>query len=138
MLPGVCQGIVTAVVLKNGPYDNDGFWKSNYESTVMASAERAFLNTLDKLSPWKGRPPLAGQLECIDSTATTDEQQWTFSGLLARPDGTEVLRAQEHLKQLSSDDDKTNMSATAKERAKALGLQVGQALLEEAGSHFFD
>ena len=117
MLPGACQGIVAAVCRR----DESVFWKNNLDAFVAASAERAFLNTLDKLSPWPGRPPLACLMQ-------RDGNAWTFQGLLATPDGSRLLRA-------SSRSDCLDLTS---DEVTDIGVNVGRELLERAGEHFFD
>jgi hydroxymethylbilane synthase len=164
MLPGVCQGIVAAVVVKGGDHDSDEFWRSTYEATLMASAERAFLNCLDEssLASGQGRPPLAGLLTVtttstatttplLSSSASSSSTSWgdddvveteghlVFQGLLARADGTKVLSAQQSTVIQGRLPNTINEDMTvAKAVADALGQGVGLALLQQAGPHFLD
>jgi hydroxymethylbilane synthase len=87
MLPGLCQGIVAAVVSSDREY---GWMVEDHDAKIAASAERAFLNSLDASSPWEGRPPLAGLMERSDG-------KWVFRGLLARPDGAQVLKVRKEV-----------------------------------------
>jgi hydroxymethylbilane synthase len=131
LLPAACQGIVAAVVLENGDYDTDEFWRANSDATVMAHAERSFLNTLDGSSPWQGRPPLAGRMD-QEASSDPSDRRWIFQGLLARPDGERVVLAEKSI-QL----EKGGMYTT-KEMAAVLGEQVGHELLEKAGPQFYE
>ena len=122
MLPGLCQGIVAAVVSSTG--SNHGNWMEDHDAKIAASAERAFLNRLDASSPWEGRPPLAGLME---RTTSSSDGKWVFRGLLARPDGAQVLRV---MKEVSGE-------CTSSEAAE-LGEQAGLEILAQTGSHFYD
>ena len=117
MLPGLCQGIVAAVVSSGFNY---GDWMEDHDVKIAASAERAFLNSLDASSPWEGRPPLAGLME-------RSAGKWVFRGLLARPDGAQVLKVR---KEVSGE-------CTSSEAAE-LGEQAGLEILAQTGSHFYD
>ena len=123
MLPGLCQGIVGVVYRKDNPLKFQDWLKEDHDAMLAASVERALLNSLDKLSPWKGRPPLAGLLERIDDI----ERHLVFRGLLAKPDGSTVLRISGILP----------VDASTLE-ASELGHRVGLELLERAGTHFFE
>jgi hydroxymethylbilane synthase len=118
MLPGLCQGIVAAVV--SSGFEHAWRMVEDHDAKIAASAERAFLNSLDASSPWEGRPPLAGLMERSDG-------MWVFRGLLARPDGTQVLKVR---KEVSGE-------CTSGEAAE-LGEQAGLEILAQAGSHFYD
>ena len=123
MLPGLCQGIVGVVYRKDNPLKFNDWLKEDHDAMLAASVERAFLNSLDKLSPWEGRPPLAGLLERNDDS----QLGFLFRGLLAKPDGSTVLRISDILP----------ADASILE-ASELGHRFGLELLERAGTHFFE
>ena len=120
ILPGLCQGIVAAVYRKSDPSINAWTIPQDHSATMAAHAERAFLNALDEISPWTGRPPLAGLLE-------QQNGGWKFRGLLARPDGTRVLRVQGSLPVDASELD-----------AASLGTRLGLELKDMTGSNFLN
>ena len=134
MVPGLGQGIVTAVVRNQDVESSTNYpWPQHMPSWIAASAERAFLNTVDPLSPWQGRPPLAGIMEPQllpneDGVTATAVGGWIFRGLLARPDGSRVLHASRSIQS----------SVCSPQEAEALGIQVGMDLLDQAGLHFFE
>jgi hydroxymethylbilane synthase len=136
MLPGLCQGIVAAVVVSSSAagfeYGGVGSvgvgWMEDHDAKIAASAERAFLNSLDASSPWEGRPPLAGLME-RSSSSSDDGGMWVFRGLLARPDGAQVLRVR---KEISCGD------CCSIREAEILGEQAGLEILAQAGPHFYD
>jgi hydroxymethylbilane synthase len=131
MLPAACQGIVAAVYLQNNPWNFEEWLHEDHDAAVAASAERAFLDSLDASSPWVGRPPLAGLMERSitrkDDDDDNQEHPWTFRGLLARPDGSRVLKTSAVLP-----------GDCSKSDAEALGKKLGLELLAEAGPHFYD
>ena len=135
MLSGACQGIV-AVVCRSTDSSLISMLEqiSDKDSSIAAAAERSFLDVLDSFSPshyhgltetaWVGRPPLATLLERCDNTEGNGE--WSFRGLLARPDGLKVLRTcQTVANELSVED------------AIKLGGECAQHLLEKAGPDFY-
>ena len=147
---------MAAVVVKQGDYDSAEFWMGNYHATLMASAERAFLNCLDEssLASGQGRPPLAGLLT-VTTTSTTpstlsspkpsrddvveNKGRLHFQGLLARADGTKVVSAQQStVVQGRLQNGALENMTVAKAIAEALGLGVGLDLLKQAGPHFLD
>ena len=154
MLPGTCQGIVAAVVLKGGKFDNK-FWNNrliNEESTLMAYAERRFLNILDHATPWKGRPPLAGILQKCASRSSSSSRNsqeednlttavWKFQGLLASTDGKQIISSEKTSLELQQQQQKEGGGDCSidltKERAISLGEQVAYDILDKAGPNFF-
>lgn len=134
MLPGVCQGIVAAVYNPNNEWNFQEWLPVDHDAAVAASAERSFLDNLDASSPWAGRPPCAGLMERSISRRNIDkdndkqeEHPWTFRGLLARPDGSRVLKTSAVVP-----------GDCSKSFAAALGTKMGLELLSEAGPRFFD
>lgn len=130
MLPGLGQGIIAAVVCRtNGSNVKSITWEENLDASIAASAERAFLNTVDKLAlrPWAGRPPLAGLMQRVtdDKGDNSGSNKWVFQGLLAKPDGSQVLHA-------SSEP----TDVFTKEQAVNIGTSVGLNILHKAGSNF--
>jgi hydroxymethylbilane synthase len=126
MLPGACQGIVGAVCLdQNDKLKRLLLKQMNHDATIAASAERSFLDCLDSSSPWVGRPPLAGLMQRC--SGLKGDGGWVFRGLLARPDGKQVLRASEILSEDCSIED-----------AVEVGARIGSELLLKAGSNFYD
>jgi len=161
MLPGACQGIVAAVTRRrpatpvasgSSSYDVkqqllmhvlDNADADDQNAAIAAAAERAFLDSLDESSPWKGRPPLAGFMSPVlgephGDTASACFSEWEFHGLLARPDGKRVLRESERLSLGAvSARDRDNLSFLL-EHAKQLGRTVGLKLLSRSGRNFYD
>ena len=131
ILPGTCQGIVAAVVCADGSFDTgETFWKcDDTDSTIMACAERQFLNVLDEATPWKGRPPLGGIME---KYGLPHVNQWQFQGILASTDGKQIFFSKKECELPIVD------LKAAKKMAAKLGKQVAQALLEQTGPTFFD
>jgi len=120
MLPGLCQGIVGAVCRKETAAAQ--LLKSEHsEAAIAAAAERSFLDTLDAVSPWQGRPPIAGLMEL-----NVQRQRWQFRGFLANPNGSRIMResASLHL-------------ACTKEEAINLGRTAGNVVIDKVGSNFF-
>lgn len=131
LLSGACQGIVVAVCRADGSVALDYLTQINdSDSSIAAAAERAFLDALDSFSPskyegssvgWTGRPPLAAHME------QTDKGGWRFEGLLARPDGSRVIRERQH-------SDKKDLSI---EEASTIGTTTAEKIMEEAGLDFY-
>ena len=80
-------------------------------------------------TPWLGRPPLAAFLEKISDT------EWIFHGLLARPDGTKVLR--ESVPVTFSTVSK-EMLHVCEIEAEKVGQECAKDLLQQAGTSFYD
>jgi len=109
------------------------------ESRIAATAERAFLDTLDSFRPtlykesmkWSGRPPLAACMKNTSvETSSCDNSgvdEWTFRGILAKPDGSTVLSTEKVLKG----------ETMAVERSRLLGIECAQTLLNRAGPSFY-
>ncbi|CAB9514643.1 Porphobilinogen deaminase [Seminavis robusta] len=126
MLSGACQGIVAVVCRANDAATMEWIQPINdVDSAIAAAAERAFLDTLDSFSPWVGRPPLASLME---RERREKEHSWVFQGLLARPDGTKVIRRVERC---------TITESTSEEVARGVGQSVAEQILEEAGPDFY-
>lgn len=81
---------------------------------VAIDCERAFLAALDG----NCKTPIAGQAT-VDSDGTT----LNFRGLIARPDGTEVLQA---------------TRSGPLEDAEKMGREAGEELKSRAGEEFFE
>lgn len=148
MVPGLCQGIICAVYRENNKWKFQDWLPNDLDSAIAASAERAFLNSLDESSPWEGRPPLAGLMERQSTNNNEDDNNnnknaevdgcttsWTFHGLLARPDGSNVLCTSETIS-LATADATDHCSTTT--MASKLGQKLGLELLAKAGPHFYD
>lgn len=123
MLPGVGQGII-AIVCRNDNTKVLSLLKGidDWEARISSIAEREFLDTVQILSPWDGRPPTAGFMRPLDSST------WIFNGLLATPDGAQVLRVEDTL-----EDIRCNEKA-----AHNLGRRSGETLVKKAGKEFLD
>ena len=134
MLSAACQGIVAIVCRTDDSETIDFLTKINdRDANLAAVAERAFLDTLDGFSPssyqgssvkWSGRPPLAAFLE------KKSDIVFVFHGLLARPDGTKVLRDSVLATFASS------ISIPIVEASK-LGRETAEDLLQRAGENFY-
>mmetsp|Transcript_71977 Transcript_71977/g.126832 ORF Transcript_71977/g.126832 Transcript_71977/m.126832 type:complete len:281 (-) Transcript_71977:2018-2860(-) len=121
MLPGVAQGIICAVArAENVPILRLLRSIDNMDAHIAAAAERAVLDVVDGSAPWDGRPAVAAYME------SKADGGWQLQALLAHPDGRSVLRAERRAPQDCSP-----------ERAKALGQEVGQELLDMAGDGFY-
>lgn len=85
MLPAVGQGAIGLEILDQAPEGLRELLSSiNHRETFQAvSAERTFLAALDGSC----RTPIAGLVQCADGNAAK------FDGLLARPDGSRIWRA---------------------------------------------
>lgn len=118
MLPGVGQGIICAVCRGNGDVLRLLRSANDRDAHVAAAAERAFLDVLDATSPWSGRPPLGALMARV-------EGGWRLNGLLARPDGTRVIRVE-----------RSAPVACSVAEAEALGRDAAEELTERAGAHF--
>lgn len=122
MLPGLGQGII-AITCR---HDNAAILSlldevDDHQSRIAATTERTFLDTVQSLSPWVGRPPVAGFMRPFDNS-------WLFNGLLATPDGAQVLRVQNIIE---------NERCT-EEAAQELGRMAGDELAQLAGDDFLD
>ena len=114
MLPGAAQGII-AVVCR----DDDASTKATLhkiddrEARLCVTAERALLDVVDASlrRNWPGRPPVAAY--CCGNV---------LRGLLATPDGSEVVDVSEDLRDGESFEEH--------------GLRAGRALVEKCGSEF--
>lgn len=119
VLPAAGQGIVgaacradddaTLALLRSA---DDG------AARVAAAAERAVLGTVDGLAPWAGRPPVAALMAPAGDG-------WVLDALVARPDGSSVLRARRQAP-----------AGCGEEEAAALGRAAGEELLRRAGAGF--
>ena len=138
ILSAACQGIVAVVCRADDSTTRQWMAKINdKDSSIAAAAERSFLDALDSFSPshygqdatisWKGRPPLAAFMDKIASKSDEiiGREQWTFQGLLARPDGSKVVRE-------SQTTDIVSVEAAAK-----LGRHVAETILQKAGKDFY-
>ena len=89
------------------------------DAHVAAAAERSLLDAVDGLSPWTGRPPVGTLMERGDAGG------WTLRGLVARPDGSEVVRVK-----------RTAPAEVDPAEAAALGREAGEELVALAGADF--
>lgn len=90
MLPGICQGIIAVVSSCTDNPMISQLWgadRNHHPSAVASAAERAFLDVVDQLSPWKGHPLLAGLMQY-----NLHGKYWTFRGPLATPDGKNLAK----------------------------------------------
>lgn len=78
---------------------------------IAAAAERALLDEVDGLAPWAGRPPVAALMEREPAGG------WLLRALLARPDGSVVLRARRRA-----------ASGCSEEAAREMGREAGREL----------
>jgi len=141
ILSGCCQGIIAATCRSTDQNTVELLRNSIdvVESRIAATAERAFLDTLDSFRPtlykesmkWSGRPPLAA---CMKNTSVetsscdnSGADEWTFRGILAKPDGSTVLSTEKVLKG----------ETMAVERSRLLGIECAQTLLNRAGPSFY-
>lgn len=116
MLPAVAQGAIGIACRDDNDKMADYLASLNHEETRLAVVcERAFLETLDGSC----RTPIAGYA-CRD-----EEGNCVFKGLVASPDGTQVLETSR--KGPYSLDDMISM-----------GKDAGKELLSRAGPGFFD
>jgi hydroxymethylbilane synthase len=112
-LPAVGQGVIVIETRADDAPTRAALAAINDESAATAlAAERAFLAVLDGSC----RTPIAGH-------ATLDGDRLLFRGLIARPDGSEILET-------------TRAGAPAD--AEALGADAGRELRGRAGPGFFD
>lgn len=136
ILSAACQGIVAVVCRTDDSETIDWLMKINdRDANLAAAAERAFLDTLDSFTPssyqgssipWIGRPPLAAFLEKRSNAIPPQIQEWVFHGLLARPDGTKVIR----------DCVPFRADMSTAEAAK-VGRELAEDILQRAGDHFY-
>ena len=141
LLSGACQGIVASTCRSTDSTTLNLLREIDHcDSSIAAAAERSFLDGLDSFRPalyegsseWIGRPPLAALLrrEVIVNTSasvsTVGEVGWIFQGILARPDGSRVLKTLEKVTGVLSIED-----------ANILGRDQAKKLLLEAGSDFY-
>jgi hydroxymethylbilane synthase len=141
MLSAACQGIV-AVVCRTDDSETMGCLATinDRDANLAAAAERAFLDTLDGFSPstyqgssvaWLGRPPLAAFLEKRDlENQDKNQQDYVFHGLLARPDGTKVLRDTVPVSF-------ANGGRIPTTEAAKIGRESAELLLQQAGENFY-
>ena len=123
MLPGCGQGVI-AITCRSDNTEILSLLKEvdDHEARIAATTERAFLDTVQILSPWVGRPPVAGFMRPSETST------WLFSGLLATPDGAKVLRVQHSLE----------ANCCNVETAQALGRMAGEEVVKMAGDGFLD
>jgi len=147
LLSGACQGIVASTCRSEDRTTLNLLREIDHcDSSIAAAAERSFLDGLDSFRPalalhesqgsseWIGRPPLAALLRrevnvkanVNTSTSTVGDEGWIFQGILARPDGSRVLKTLE----------KVNGVLSIKD-AKTLGRDQAKKLLLEAGYDFY-
>ena len=121
MLPACAQGIVGAVYRRERD-ELSSLLRAADDDTARrsAAAELAFLDVVDAAAaPWGvGRPPLAAHLERAAYGGT-----WELRCLMARPDGTQVLRVTR--RELPSEMSEAD--------ARVLGADAGEELLRKAG-----
>ncbi len=112
-LPAVGQGVIVIETRADDAATRTALAAINDEAAATAlAAERAFLAVLDGSC----RTPIAGH-------ATIEGGRLSFRGLIARPDGSEILET-------------TRSGALAD--AEALGADAGRELRGRAGPGFFD
>ncbi|KAF8390920.1 hypothetical protein HHK36_023219 [Tetracentron sinense] len=115
MLPAVAQGAIGIACRNNDDKMANYIASLNHEETRLAVAcERAFLEALDGSC----RTPIAGY-------AYRDKDSCFFRGLVASPDGTQVLET-------------SRKGPYAFEDMILLGKDAGKELLSRAGPGFFD
>lgn len=122
VLPAVGQGII-AVTCRADDLETISLLKKvdNLDNRISATAERSFLNTVDGLSPWAGRPPVAALM-------SKGKAAWIFRALLATPDGSRVLTYNGTI----------DTSHCNEETALNIGHEAAKYLLEGAGDDFLD
>ncbi len=127
LLPGVGQGII-AITCRAKDATTISLLKEvdNHENRIAATTERSFLDVVDHLSPWSGRPPVAGLMSPPD--LEKGNEFWHFRGLLATPDGSRVLTVNETL----------HHSHCNEAGALNLGREAATKLSKQAGDHFLD
>lgn len=127
LLPGVGQGII-AITCRTDDATTISLLKEvdNHENRIAATTERSFLDLLDHLSPWSGRPPVAALMSPPDDES--GNECWHFRGLLATPDGSKVLTVNETL----------HHSHCNEAAALNLGRAAATKLSKQAGDHFLD
>lgn len=122
VLPAVGQGII-AVTCRADDLETISVLKKvdNLDNRISATAERSFLNAVDGLSPWAGRPPVAALM-------SKGKAAWIFQALLATPDGSRVLTYNGTI----------DTSHCNEEAAMSVGHEAAKYLLEQAGDGFLD
>ena len=122
VLPAVGQGII-AVTCRADDLETISLLKKvdNLDNRISATAERSFLNAVDGLSPWAGRPPVAALM-------SKGKAAWIFRALLATPDGSRVLTYNGTI----------DTSHCNEETALNIGHEAAKYLLEGAGDDFLD
>jgi len=122
VLPAVGQGII-AVTCRADDLETISALKKvdNLDNRISATAERSFLNAVDGLSHWAGRPPVAALM-------SKGKAAWIFHALLATPDGSRVLTY----------NDTIDTSHCNEEAALNIGREAAKYLLEQAGDDFLD
>ena len=119
MLPGAGQGIICATCRVGADEMRLLRAADDPDAHVAAAAERSLLDAVDGLSPWTGRPPVGTLMERGDAGG------WTLRGLVARPDGSEVVRVE-----------RTAPAEVDPAEAAALGREAGEELVALAGADF--
>ena len=137
ILSGCCQGVVATVCRSADSNTLDLLKQIDYlPSSIAVAAERSFLNELDTFHPrtykhkmtWKGRPPLAAYMSCTDASNEDSITNWTFQGLLTRPDGSKLV---------DTSNTYQNEGIMPLERAEEIGLVHAKELLDKAGNDFY-
>ena len=125
LLPGAGQGII-AITCRTNDTNTIALLQEidNYDNRIAATSERSFLDAVDHLSPWSGRPPVAALMTPPDN----EEEFWHFRGLLATPDGSKVLTVNETM----------HVSHCNEANAFKLGRVAAKDLLKQAGDNFLD
>ncbi|KAK1742592.1 porphobilinogen deaminase [Skeletonema marinoi] len=125
LLPCAGQGIIAVTCRENDARTISLLREvDHHDNRIAATTERSFLDSVDHLSPWSGRPPVAGLM----TPPASGEELWHFRGLLATPDGTEVLTVKKSL-------NNNNCNETA---ALNLGRNAAADLLTQACGDFLD
>ncbi|KAL7444993.1 hypothetical protein ACHAXM_011014 [Skeletonema potamos] len=123
LLPGVGQGMIAVTCRTNDARTISLLNEvDSHDNRIAAVTERTFLDAVDHLSPWSGRPPVGGLM------STSGEEFWEFRGLLATPDGSKVLTVNKTL----------HNSQCNEAAALNIGRQAAKDLLQQAGEDFLD
>ena len=125
LLPGVGQGII-AITCRTNDSKTTSFLQEvdDHDNRIAATTERSFLDSMDHLSPWSGRPPVAALM----SPPENGDEFWHFRGLLATPDGSRVLTVNETM----------HCSHCNEVDAIELGRVAATDLLKQAGDNFLE
>lgn len=127
MLPGCGQGVIGVTCRCDNKEILSLLQKvDDTDARIAATAERAFLDTVQVLSPWEGRPPVAGFMRPSEVEASSST--WLFDGLVTTPDGAKVLRVKDSL----------GCHQCNEETAQRIRSNVGEKNVKMAGDGFLD